>query len=396
MDDINSSDDELLEEIERLSGVVERLRDEEQSIILRNRNLNLLTAISVAVNQSLELQEVVNTAVEVTVDAFGVEAGLICLYDPASKTYLPAGYRGVSDRIIEAMTVLEAGEGLATLIGIASRPVIVADLEECDDIDFPEALHEGLPCLAGFAIKGDNDLLGVMILLSSEPEPIGPQHEDFLVDIGDQIGRAIAKARLYRHSKNQIVETMMGDRQRTKILKQAQEKVAILDRVVDALGCGLLLIDGSGRIVFTNAQAENEFADLIVVDEGEVLPGIGGIDFSDLTQTPPDPPYHVVECNDTAYQITTISLSDDDNPNQGWVVEIRETRCEPLTSPAENENRLTTELVVSNITQHLDRSLGIIGLLAGMSSIADLPKNTGIASTLSVTKLVELNLSTGN
>ncbi len=377
MDDTISSDDELLEEIERLSGVVDRLRDEEQAIILRNRNLNLLTSISVAVNQSLELQEVVNTAVEVTVDAFGVEAGMICLYDPGSQTYLPAGYRGVSDKIIEAMTVLEAGKGLPSQIGATSRPVIVEDLQAYDNIDFPEALHEGLPSLAGFTIKSDNDLFGVMILLGSEPERIGPQHEDFLADIGDQIGGALAKARLYRDSKNQIVESMMGDRQRAKFLKQAQERATNLDKMIDALACGLLLLDGSGRIVLANARTEHEFTDLIAGEEGEVLSGIGGIDFSDLTQTPQELPHHAVEFDETSYQIAVIPLSDEDNPDQGWVIEIRAAQDVPATSAAiapENEDQLTTEMVINNITYYFDRSFGVIGLLAGMSSIADIPK----------------------
>ena len=87
MSDGSTFDDEILAEVDRLRQEVGQLRRREHELTERNQDLAALTAIATAVNQSLELQEVVDVAVERTLDALNISAGVLCLYDQASATH---------------------------------------------------------------------------------------------------------------------------------------------------------------------------------------------------------------------------------------------------------------------------------------------------------------------
>jgi len=275
-------DDELLAEIQNLRSEIDILRMAMLDMEQRNAELEAINTVAAAMNRSLELQEVVDVALESTLTALKLESGLLCLFDPSSRTFMPAADREIADEIIVALASFELGSGAAGLVGEMRAPLIIPDLSADSQYEFAAAVNSGLPFFAGIPIAADDDLLGVMILLDAKPGRISADWIVPLGRIGDLVGRAMANAQVLRRSKQEIVERMMGDQQLRRLMARNQEKLRLVGGILDALPFAVIVVDTEGENLLSNRTADEVMEDVIEVDEEGVVTAVGGLTLPEL------------------------------------------------------------------------------------------------------------------
>ncbi len=192
-------------EKDRLIGAVVVFQDiterkhVEAEIARRNAELAAQNAIAGTISQSLELDMILNAAMDTVLSVLGMEAGCIFLLEEDGPDLVEKLRRG-------QMACGECGDGVeyacscwrVSAQAVAEmRPVIldIADYET--NCHSPFVTQEGLQTLVGTPLICKGRAVGALTLGARRTGIISPEGLDLLTAIGQQIGVAVENARLY-------------------------------------------------------------------------------------------------------------------------------------------------------------------------------------------------------
>jgi two-component system NtrC family sensor kinase len=172
-------------------------------------HLKILHTVAEAVGRSLEVDEVLRTAVDALTAVTGHEiASLHLLSDDGGELRLH-GDRGLSDRLREINRVLPVGQGIIGRVAGTGRTVAFADVTAEPSL-FPAARDavrsdqiRGFVCVP---VRSRGRVLGTLSLGRQTPDPFSEPDIALLEATADQIGIAIDNARLYSELQRQLTE----------------------------------------------------------------------------------------------------------------------------------------------------------------------------------------------
>ncbi|MFQ5882987.1 MAG: GAF domain-containing protein, partial [Candidatus Methylomirabilales bacterium] len=195
-----------------------------QDMTVQNRSLVALNQVAQTVNQSLQLEETLEAALEVTLKAVEVEAGNIRLWDEQKGVLVMATHRGMSAGYIDQRRHFRPGEGVAGKVFQCGEPLLVEDMQQYPHLN-EMAQKEGVRSVASIPIRSREKMVGVMSILSHGQRRFTPPEIDLLTAIGNQIGSALENAGLYREVAEQKQHLEDRIRERTQELKAANAQL---------------------------------------------------------------------------------------------------------------------------------------------------------------------------
>ena len=182
---------------------IQRMRAEEE-IKARNRELSILNAIATTLNQSLDLEDILSSALDKTLGLMELKAGVIYLLgEPANKPEL-IDFKGTPAEFIAAIASLRVGEGITGRAVHSGEHIVVADISTPQDFVqlMKERAEEGMSFI-NFPLKAKDRVHGMMIVGSIIPCRFTLEEVRLLNSIGSQMGVAIENARLYALTEEQ-------------------------------------------------------------------------------------------------------------------------------------------------------------------------------------------------
>ncbi len=201
----------------------------------RSAELAALTTIAAQVNCTQDLDEILNGALETTLGVVGVDAGEIFLFDEETGELALHAHRGLSEAFVADEAILGPGECLCGLSAESQELVVAVDIAVHPARSRPACLREGFRSLLCLPLMAHGEVLGLLNVQSRTTRQFTTNDEELLTAIGNQIGIAIANAQL---------------------IEDAEQRRATLDRVMNSLLDGLILVDRRGRIAYANPRAE--------------------------------------------------------------------------------------------------------------------------------------------
>lgn len=185
--------------------LAERQRAEEETR-QRNAELAALNVIAAAVSGSLNLQEILEQALDKVLAVARVEAGAIYLLDQQAEDLVLAAYRGVPQEIADRVRTLPVGTSLAGLAVRLGEPVVVDDATTDPRLKTRLLNEEVIRSFAAIPIKSKENVQGVMHVASYQYHPFSPEEVRLYTAIANQIGVAMENARLYEQGWRQVQE----------------------------------------------------------------------------------------------------------------------------------------------------------------------------------------------
>ncbi len=220
-----------------VSAVTELMRDvtEIKELELQtakaHEDLSALNTITSAVSQSLDLDTVLNSALDKTLEIMTANIGGILLLDKERQMLCYRVHRGLSNRYVREMC-LRLGEGIAGRVAQTGEAILVEDISTD-----PRAAHldliatEGIRAFASVPLHSREKVLGVLNIASHEAYKLSSEDAQLLYSIAAQVAIAVENAKL--HQEVQRKEEIHGALLQEMFSIQEEERRRIARKLHD-------------------------------------------------------------------------------------------------------------------------------------------------------------------
>lgn len=217
--------------------------------------LDTLYQITSELARTLDMEQLLERALDMVSEAMGADDGVILLSDPATdqlycRAWLNSKYVSRSE---DSEHMVHPGEELAQWLiqndDTDEHLLIINDLLE--EKTWDGRLPDGVQIRSALAVilESNEEPLGVMVLLSQKPDSFDESHLKLLVPAVTQVAAAINSADLYQLSREQAERL-------ANLLRTEQEEALKNSAILEGITDGVMLADANGNIVLFNTAAE--------------------------------------------------------------------------------------------------------------------------------------------
>jgi len=238
----------------------------------RNRELEILNAVTRSVHLSVNLEEVYNIALDMVMALENIDMAMIYLVDSDRKAAVLQASRNIPEDYIRRAGYIPYPKGITWKVINSCEILNVKDAQKESHIG-PAGRDLGHHGIIGIPITLEGEAIGVIWFFTYKEREFDRQEINLLTSIGNQIALAIAKAKLYRelYKKNQyesIISTVTRSVHQSINLQDVLENaVGSMSRNIDhADAIGIYLIEGKDAVI----KAHNGFDDLYLRRAGRI------------------------------------------------------------------------------------------------------------------------------
>jgi len=173
------------------------------------KRLETLNAVSQAVNQSLDLDKVLNDALEKVIELLKVDSGFIRLLSENGRELVLTAHKGFTAEQISKLPVSREygnGSNWKALIAGGVEHITFNPDDAFQQKNNSFGLQIGAHNAILFPLRSKDHMLGTMSIYAFAPQAFTKQEIELAAIIGNQIGVAIENAKLYQEKENTIKE----------------------------------------------------------------------------------------------------------------------------------------------------------------------------------------------
>jgi len=240
----------------------------QEDILRLNQELSILNALSQTVNQSIDLDEILNKSLDKMMEMTDIRSAGIYLLDEKNNDLVYVAHRGFSKTFSKAMKRFKVGEGATGKVALSGEPLFIDDYLTYPD-SVPLAIEEGVRSLVVVPLKSGDKVYGTLNIARKEFHPFNPFERNLFTAIGQMIGGAMERAFLYAENVRRLEEQKTLFVVSQEIASRLELKVIlqkIMEKAVELLGVE------TGEIALWDSRKQN-YATAIVQGITESLIG---------------------------------------------------------------------------------------------------------------------------
>jgi len=215
--------------LSKLEAAHQQLQSQVQVIESREKRLAAINAISTAIGQSLEIQDVLDIAADRVTEVTGLEVALIFLLNDESQELELKTCRGVSEDFIKGTKGLKVGEGFNGRVAQTGEPLLVEDASQDLRLTREVVKQEGIQATLIVPLKAKDKVVGTLSVGTRGSRQFLDEEVELLTTIGSQIGMAIENARLYKSERLAAQWALVSERRYREVFENASDAIWIHD-----------------------------------------------------------------------------------------------------------------------------------------------------------------------
>jgi len=203
--------EELAEQFNLMAAQLQESYDHlEREVADRTKELATLNTLAAVVSRSLNLEEILNDALDEALEIMGIGKGQAFLMEDETQRLILIAHRGLSDDLVHYTAQLPLGTSTSGLAAQEEQPVfrMVSDYPENRLKDLIQ--REGIQLVISVPLMAKGKTMGAIDLGSQVLRSITPDEMSLLAAIGHQIGVAVENARLYEQAQELAVVEERG------------------------------------------------------------------------------------------------------------------------------------------------------------------------------------------
>ncbi len=205
---IKDQQDNVIAVCELIRDVTEA-KELEMKIAEAHRNLSAMNAIANVVSQSLDLDTILSSALNKTLEIMKTNRGGILLWDEEKQLLRYRVYHGLSAEHVQKVGY-RLGEGIIGKVAKTGKALLLEDMSTGSHVVYPNLIAaEGLRGFACTPLKSKGKILGILYIASHEARKFSSDDMLLLNSIAWQIATAIENAKL--HQEVQHKEKIRGE-----------------------------------------------------------------------------------------------------------------------------------------------------------------------------------------
>ena len=245
-----------------------RTRDLEQAmqeLTLQRDRAEALYRITSELGASLELERVLQRALQLFADVMGVEHGTITLVDQETgHLHLRASLQRKPGLIpLNERTPLRRGFGVAGWVLEHRQPVLISDITTDPRWVTTDGQDPHIRSVVAAPLSvGGGDILGVLTLGHPQVGYFTEEHLQLVTAAGVQVAIAVNNSDLYAYITDQADQ--LG-----RMLQAQQAEAAKSRAILESIADGVLVLDHNGRVLLVNPAAEELLGFSAIALQGE-------------------------------------------------------------------------------------------------------------------------------
>ena len=252
-------------------------RSKEEMLRL-NQELSILNAISQTVNQSIDLDEILNSSLDKMMEMIEVRSAGFFLIDEKVNELVYVAQRGFSKAYLKGMGRRKLGEGVTGKVALSGEPMFIEDYPNHPDAH-PLAVEEGTKSLAVVPLRSREKVYGTLNISRKEFYKFTDSDKNLFESIGRIIGGAMERTSLYRENVRRLEEQKTLYSISQEIASRLELEV-ILQKIMDC-AVGLLEVE-SGEITLWDPRKQNYAVSVVrglpdTLIGREIIPPLSGI-----------------------------------------------------------------------------------------------------------------------
>ncbi|MFC1964683.1 ATP-binding protein [Chloroflexota bacterium] len=166
----------------------------------RNRETSILLDVSQAVSQSLDLNQIIDSALERVAQSMDVDASYVHLLQDGKLAL--EGYHGLTPQMVEEIKLIEIDEGIIGTIFRQAKPVIISRISAVAEPCLASLAKGGYQSYAGVPLTVVGESIGVIAVATCSERHFDARKIGLLTAIGKEISIAVQNARLYEEASS--------------------------------------------------------------------------------------------------------------------------------------------------------------------------------------------------
>jgi signal transduction histidine kinase/HAMP domain-containing protein len=189
--------EELAEQFNLMSAQLnESYKHLEKRVAHRTQELAALNKIAAVVSRSLDLQQVLDDALETTLMVTGLEAGGIYLLQ-REDVLTVAAHKGLDAELVSEIDHLKVGEGFSGRVVQTCEPMVVTSLSTDPRLTRSAVVEAGFDSVIIVPLVSRGKVMGSLFGITRRDRQFSPSDIDLMTSIGHHIGVAVENARLF-------------------------------------------------------------------------------------------------------------------------------------------------------------------------------------------------------
>ncbi|HUJ11357.1 MAG TPA: GAF domain-containing protein [Verrucomicrobiae bacterium] len=176
---------------------ITQARQRQQQLLRRNRQLVALTMLAEVANSSLKIDEIARNTLEVALESTGMSGAGIYLLESNHEWLQLYVHIGLPEGFVRQSSALKWGEGVPGAVVASGKALVLGDMDSQPPPSSSVTRTHGFRAAIAVPIKAKGELLGVLGLLNRLPVEFAPEVVEMVTAMGNQLGIALANARLY-------------------------------------------------------------------------------------------------------------------------------------------------------------------------------------------------------
>jgi len=241
----------------------QELKAHVQVIRENERRLAALHQISSTVSQSLELSQVLSSAIGSVVDVMQVEIALVFLLDEEAGELALAAHRGVSAGFVQGVGRIKLGEGFNGRVAETGEPLYIEDASQDPSLTKMAVRAEGIRSQLIVPLKSKGKVVGTLCVAARRQRPVLPEELELVTAIGNQIGVAVENARLYQQQQAVAEELRASEEKYRELFENAHDAIWLhdLEENIVAANRACTMLTGYSLEELSSIKAGNLFAE---------------------------------------------------------------------------------------------------------------------------------------